>query len=302
MFTNFFRVFKFGWHDFSRNIGISIGTIFIIFIALFLMGGTLFLRGMAENLITSLQEKVDVSVYFKPDVPEEDALLVKQKIENFPEVEKVEYVSKDEALKSFKENYKDNSLVMESLNEIGGNPLPASLNIRAAQASSYESLANFLEKGEFKDLIEKVNYRQNEAIIERLFSISNSIEKGGFVASIILVLIAVLVTFNTIRLAIYSKRKEIETMKLLGATNWFVRGPFLVQGLITGLFAGVVSFLFFYGIDICLSPQSFGIFGDLGLLSFFEEHILLFLLIQVGGGTLISMFASLLATQKYLKA
>ncbi|HOK35271.1 MAG TPA: permease-like cell division protein FtsX [Candidatus Pacearchaeota archaeon] len=301
MFTNFFRVFKFGWQEVSRNIGVSLGTIFIIFVAVFLVGGTLLLRGMTENLISTLQSKVDISVYFKLDVKEEDALLVKERIENFPEVEKVEYVSKEDALKSFKERYQDNSLVIESLNEIGDNPLPSSLNIQATEASSYENLANFLEKGEFKDLIDKVNYRQNKTIIERLFSISNNIKEGGFIISIILVIIAVLVTFNTIRLAIYSKREEIETMKLLGATNWFVRGPFLIQGLITGLLAGLISFLLFFVIDHSISPGSFGIFGELGILSFFEENILLFLLIEIGGGVIISMFATLLATQKYLK-
>jgi cell division transport system permease protein len=90
-------------------------------------------------------------------------------------------------------------------------------------------------------------------------------------------------------------------MKLIGATDWFVRGPFLIQGLITGLFAGIFSFLFFYGIENGVSPQNLGIFGELGFLNFFEENILFFLLIQLGGGILISIFASFLATQRYLK-
>lgn len=301
MFTNFFRVFKFGWKDFSRNIGISIGTIFIIFIALFLIGGTLFLHGMTNNLIANLQEKVDVSVYFKPDIKEEDALKVKEKLEQFPEVKEVEYVSKDEALKNFKEANKNNSLIIQSLEEVGGNPLPPSLNIKATQASSYQNLTNFLEQGEFKNLIDKVNYHQNQPIIEKLFSISKGIKEGGLIASAILLIIAIIVTFNTIRLAIYSKREEIETMKLIGATNWFVRGPFLVQGLITGLIAGIVSFLFFYGIATGVSPQNLGIFGELGFSTFFEQYIFLFFLILVGGGVLITMFASFLAIQKYLK-
>lgn len=301
MFTNFFRVFKFGWHEFSRNIGISLGTVFVIFIALSLGGGTLLLRGMSDKLIATLQEKVDVSVYFKEEAKEENLLAVKEKMENIPEVKSVEYISKEKALEAFKETHKDNSLLIESLAEIGSNPLPASLNIRANELSSYEELVGFLEKGEYKELIEKVNYRQNQAIIERLFSISDSVKQGGIIISAILVFIAAIVTFNTIKLAIYSKKEEIENMKLIGATNWFVRGPFLVQGIIIGLFAGTFSFLFFYGIESGISPSSLGIFGELDFLQFFEKNILFFLLIQVGGGVLISMFSSFVAVQKHLK-
>lgn len=300
MFTNFFRVFKFGWHEFSRNIGISLGTIFVIFIALSLGGGTLLLRGMSEKLIMTLQEKVDVSVYFKEETKEKNVLLIKEKVENIPEVKSVEYISKEKALETFKETHKDSPLLIESLAEIGSNPLPASLNIKAAQASSYEKLANFLEEGEYKGLIEKVNYRQNQAIIERLFSISGSIKQGGVVVSIILIFIAVIVTFNTIKLAIYSKREEIENMKLIGATSWFARGPFLVQGIIIGFLAGIFAFLFFYGVEAGVSPSSLGVFGELGFLNFFEENILIFLLVQIGGGILISIFSSFLAVQKYL--
>jgi len=301
MFNNFFRVFKFGWQEISRNIGIAIGTIFIIFIALCLVGGTFLLRGMSENLITTLENKVDVSVYFKDDAKEEDVLLVKKQIEEFPEVKEVEYISKEKALETFKETHKNNQLLMESLTEIGSNPLPSSLNIKAIQASSYENLTNFLMNGEYKNIIEKINWSENQAIIERLFSISNAVKTGGFAASLILVLIAVIVTFNTIRLAIYSKREEIETMKLIGATNWFIRGPFVVQGLITGFFAGLIAFLFFYGVEMGLSSRGLGIFGELGFFNFFEENILLFLIIQIGGGIIISTFASLLAVQRYLK-
>ena len=169
MFNNFFRVFKFGWQEISRNMGISIGTIFIIFIALCLVGGTFLLRGMSENLIATLENKVDVSVYFKDDAKEEDVLLVKKQIEEFPEVKEVEYISKEKALETFKETHKNNQLLMESLTEIGSNPLPSSLNIKAIQASSYENLTNFLMNGEYKNIIEKINWSENQAIIERLF-------------------------------------------------------------------------------------------------------------------------------------
>lgn len=301
MLTNFFRVIKFGGQNLSRNFGISIGTIFIMFTVLFLVGGVLLLNTMSQTLVSSIEKKVDVSVYFKTNTKEQDILIVEKRLEKFPEVEEVEYVSKEMALQRFKENHKNNKLLMESLSEIGSNPLPASLNIRAQNTESYASLANFLERGEFKNLIEKVNWKENKTIIEKLFSISDAIKKGGIAASLILIFVAVVVTFNTIRLAIFSKREEIETMKLIGSTNWFVRGPFIIEGILIGLIAGVLSFLLFLAIDSFLLPSSLGFFGELGLLTFFEKNVFLLLLVQIIGGMFLGAFSSFLAAQRYLK-
>lgn len=301
MLTNFFRVFKFGWQEFLRNVGISLGTIFIMFIALSLVAGTLFFKGISESLITTLKEKIDISVYFKPDTKEEDIFKTREKLENFPEVEEVEYVSREKALEIFKEKHKDDPQIMEALNEIGNNPLPASLNIKASSAQSYAAISNFLEKGEFKNLVDKVNYKQNKLIIEKLFSILSTVKKGGLVTNLLLILIAVVVTLNTIRLAIYAKKREIEIMKLVGATDGFVRGPFLVQGLLLGLFAGFFSFMVFYVINLLFPSQGSLIFAELGFLNFFEKNILLFLLIQVGGGIVLGAVSSLVAVQRYLK-
>jgi cell division transport system permease protein len=301
MFTSFFRIIRFGWHEVSRNLGISIGTIFIMFTVLFLVGSVLLLNSTSQSLVKSLEEKVDVSVYFKTEAKEHAILDVEKRLQKFPQVQEVEYVSREMALKKFKDTHKNNPLLMESLKEIGSNPLPASLNIRAQDSASYASLANFLQKGEFKKLIDKISWKENQNVIEKLFSISSSIKKGGLTISIVLVFVALVVTFNTIRLGIFSKREEIETMKLIGATNWFVRSPFIVEGILIGLFAGLLSFLLFFALDSLLLPQSLGFFGEIGLLTFFEKNIFLLLLVQVGGGVFLGALSSSLAAQKYLK-
>lgn len=301
MLTNFVRILKFGWQALTRNIGISIGTIFIMFTVLFLVGGVLLLNSMSKTLVSSLEDKVDVSVYFKLNANENAILTLEQRLEKFPEVEEVEYVSKEMAIQRFKETHKDNDLLMESLDEIGSNPLPASLNVRAETTDAYAKLANFLEKGEYKSLIEKVNWRENKSIISKLFSISAAVQNGGLLAGFILVFVAMVVTFNTIRLAIFSKKEEIETMKMIGATNRLVRGPFIVEGVLIGLLSGLLAFLFFLAIDSFFLPESLGFFGELGLLTFFEKNILYLALIQIGGGALLGAVSSYLATQRYLK-
>ncbi|MCZ2846216.1 MAG: permease-like cell division protein FtsX [Candidatus Bathyarchaeota archaeon] len=298
---NFLRVFKLGWQELLRNIGVSLGTVFIMFIALSLLSGTILLKGVTDNLIATLKAKVDISVYFNLDTKEDDIFEVKEKIENFPEIEKVYYTSREKALRTFKDTHEEDPQMLEALEEIGENPLPASLNIRASTASAYAALSDFLEKGEFKDMVEKVNYRQNQLIIEKLFSISDIIKKAGIGSTLILIFIAIAVTFNTVRLAIYAKRREIEIMKLIGGTDWFVRGPFLVHGLILGLFAGIVSFIIFYIFNVLFSSQTSGILGELGFLDFFSKNVLLILIIQLGGGVSLGVISSFLASQKYLK-
>jgi len=301
MFISFFRIIKYGWQDLTRNLGVSLGNIFIMFIVLCLIGGTFLFKGMSENLIETLQKKVDVSVYFKDSVKEEDILKLKERLESLPQVKEVEYISKEEALKRFKKTHKDNPLLMESLKELEENPLPASLNIRADSFSSYQMLANFLEKGEHRNLIEKINWKKNQPLIKKLFAFSNDIKQGGVILSIILGFIAVAVTFNTIRLGIYAKKEEIKNMKLIGATNWFIRGPFLVEGILVGLAGGLASFLFFYFLNSQISFPALSLFEEFGFLKYFHQNLLTFFLIQVGGGIFLGIFSSLLAIQRYLR-
>ena len=123
---------------------------------------------------------------------------------------------------------------------MGDNPLEASLNIKAKLIDNYESIASFLESTRFSAMVDTVNYRQNQKVIEKLSSILSTVRNSGFIAILVLGFIAVLVTFNTIRLKIYSMREEIGVMRLVGASNWYIRGPFIIEGYITwhGFFFG----------------------------------------------------------------
>jgi len=300
MLENFFRVFKFGWQNFWRNLWLSFGSIFVIFIALLLVGGVVFLWGMTENLTEILESKVDITVYFKDNVQEKDILEVKKHLTTIPEVKNIDYISKEKALETFKENYKDNSLVIESLKEVGGNPLPASLNINAASAVSYEKITSYLTKSEFNNLIDNINWKDTKDVINKLFTITSNIKKIGGIVSIVLIAIAALVIFNTVRLSIYARNKEIEIMKLVGATNWFTRGPFLIEGILLGLLGGLLCFCVFYWINYALFDNPPLLLSDLGFFSFFQENLLLILAIEIGGGVGIGFLSSFFAVQRYL--
>jgi len=300
MITSLKRVIRSGWLNFSRNSGLSVATIFIMVMTISLIASLFLLRDITQFLISSLREKVDISVYFKEDVSEEDILRFGEEIKKIPEVKDVEYVSRESALENFIQRYKDNQVIMESLVEVG-NPLVASLNIKAWDASQYIVVTNFLETSPYKNLIDKVDYYQRKPVIERIFSITSTINKTGILFSIILAIVAILVAFNTIRLAIYNSKEEISFMRLVGASDWFIRGPFLVQGAISGFAAALITLLIFTGALFFLSPKLEILFPGLNIFNFFIRSFGMFFLIQIFIGVGLGIVSSIIAIRKYLK-
>ena len=258
------------------------------------------MKDVTKFIIENLQEKVDVSVYFKEDAPEEGILQIKDEIAKIPEVKSVEYISRVEALDRFIQRYKNNPVVIESLNEVG-NPLLSALNIKAWQANQYTAVTSFLENVPQKDLIEKVDYYQRKPVIDRIFSITAAINIIGISLFIILATIAVLVTFNQIRLSIYNSREEIGVQRLVGASNWFIRGPFLFQGVISGLFAAIATFFIFGLAVFLLSPKFAILFSGLNIFHSFLSGFWLFLLIQIFTGITLGVLSSIIAIRKYLE-
>ncbi|MBI2465679.1 MAG: hypothetical protein HYV66_00375 [Candidatus Sungbacteria bacterium] len=225
------RVIKSGVNSFWRNLWVSTATISVMVITLGLITGLFLVSVVAGGILTDLEEKVDISVYFKLDVSESDILRVKTELEGLADVKGVEYVSREEALVRFEAEHEENPLIIKSLEELGENPLEASLNIKAKVIDDYESIASFLESSRFSSLVDTVNYRQNQKVIEKLSSILNSIRKSGFIFVLVLGLVAVMVTFNTIRITIYSLREEIGVMRLVGASNCIFAGRLWWRGL-----------------------------------------------------------------------
>jgi len=300
MLTLIKRIIKFGWRNFFRNLGPSLATIFITVLTISLISCLFLLRELSQFLILEFQEKADISLYFKKESEEEEILELKDEIFKMPEIKNVEFISQEEAFERFVQRHKDNPLLMESLTEVG-NPFLASLNIMAGELFHYEKLVNFLENSPFQNLIEKIDYYQRKPMIERIFSITSNINKIGIVAIIVLVILASLVAFNTIRLAIYSQREEIKIQRLVGASNWFIRGPFLVQGIISGFLATLITILIFFPLCYFLSPKIELLFPGLSIFNFLIENFWKLLLIQFFTGISLGMFSSLFAIRRYLE-
>lgn len=299
--TSFKRILKSGWTGFRRNSGLSLATIFIMVMTISLVTSLFLLQKTSNFLVVSLEEKVDMAIYFAEEPSTEEIVAIQEELFSLPEVKNLEYISKAEALEKFTERHQGEEVIMESLAEVGGNPLLASLNVRAWEATQYAAISSFLDTASFKDLIAKVDYSQKKPAIEKLSSLTSSINTSGIVLSIVLAVVAVLIAFNTVRIAIYNSRDEIETMKLVGASNWFIRGPFLVQGVIAGVLAVLITFLVFSVAVWFLSPKMEIIMPGLELSSYFFSNFLMILLLQLVAGVGLGVFSSWIAIRRYLK-
>ncbi len=304
--TNVKRVIKYGSVGFIRNSFVSISTILVMTVTLFVIGSLIFIGAVLNSTLSQVRDKVDINVYFVTTAQEGSILSLKKSIEALPEVKAVSYLSREEALISFRERHKNDQLTLQALEELDENPLGASLSILAKETSQYEGIAAFLENdiavstGE-EPIIEKINFFQNKIAIERLTRIIDSSEKFGVSIIIFLLIASIMITFNTVRLAIYIARDEISVMKLVGASNAYVRGPFVFEGVLYGVTSSIITLILFYPLTLWLGPLTEGFFNDINIFQYYLDNFGQIFLIIMGIGILLGVTSSFLAVRRYLK-
>lgn len=301
MFTVISRIFHYGFKNFWRNGWLSTVMVVIMIQAIFVFLGLIIFRVVAEQASLSVQETIDVSVFFKTNTSEDQILNIKQSLEGLSEVKEVEYVSRDAALAIFKKDHEKDPIISQGLNELDTNPLEASLNIKAQQLDQYASIAEYLKDRNLAAYISTVSYEKNQAAIDRLTAIVNNASRGGLALTVFLALFAGLVVFNTIRLAIYSNREEIGIMRVVGASNSFVRGPSIVEGMISGVLAAVFSLVLMWPIVHFVSPPLGDSIPGLNLAQYFYKNIFRLFLYQLLFGVGIGSVSSFIAVRRYLK-
>lgn len=301
MFTALSRIIKYGLQGFWRNGWLSTTTILIMVLALIVFEGLIIFNILAETARQSVQDKIDISVYFKLNTSEDDILKIKNSLETLSEVKTVEYISRDEAMAIFQERHKDEELISQALNELEENPLAASLNIKAHHPEEYAAIAGHLDDDSLKNSISKVTYAQNAVVINRLTKIINVSKKVVLILTIFLAFIAAVVTFNTIRLAIYSNREEIGIMRFVGASNAFVRGPYMVEGIIYGLIASLLSILILAPIVYFAAPYIEIFVSGSNLWNYFISNLAKLFGYQMIFGVALGAVSSFIAIRKYLK-
>ncbi len=299
------RVVRSGVVGFFRNAFVSVSTMLVMMITLFVIGVLLFMNAALTSTLEQVREKVDINAYFLTSAPEKQILELKSSIEQMPEVERVEYISREKALERFKARHKNDQLTLQALEELDENPLGASLAIQAKDPSQYAVIAKFLEdktavgEGE-QQLIENINYSQNKVVIERLSNLTKAIEKAGVIFTIFLTVASIMIVFNTIRLAIYTNKDEIEVMQLVGASNWFINGPYIIEGMLYGLVAGLVTLFIFYPLSIYMSSSTEVLFGAFNSFTFYINNFGMLFKYLVGSGVGLGAVSSYLAVRRYL--
>jgi cell division transport system permease protein len=283
---------------------VSIAAIFVMTVALFVIGSTMMIDKLLAVSLENIQDKVDINVYFVVDAEQTAIDGLKASLSQLPDVEEVTFTSSEEALAEFTERHKNDETIMQGLEELGDNPLGATLSIRAKETSQYESINQFLQDQQALEdpqnpLIDEVNFVKNKEAIDKLTSIIDAVERSTFITMIVLVCASILITFNTIRLAIYTTREEISVMRLVGASNSFIRGPFMLQGVMYGVAAGVLALLILYPLVLWIGPETESFF-QFNLFSYFVQDFFRIFMTIVGAGVALGIVSSLLAVTRYL--
>lgn len=301
MMQAFKRIFTAGAKNFIRSGSVSFATVLIMTVTLSIIALLMFLSAMLSHTLESIESKVDVNVYFATSASESDVLQVQKDLETLDDVALVTYTSRETALAEFKERHSDDTLTLRALEELGENPLGASLSIKAKDPSQYEGIVAYLEGISGSSLIDRINYFQNKTVIDRLTSAIGATQQAGIIIVALFVIASIIIALATIRLAIYSSRDEIAVMRLVGASNMYIRGPFIVAGVLSGVFAAIITLILFYPAAWYAGQATAMWFGDFNIFTYYTSHFPFFFLVLMGSGMLLAGVASFLGVRRYLK-
>lgn len=305
VWVNLKRIFKTGFHQFWRNSIVSLSAVLVMIVTLVVISIVLFSSALLTNSLMAIEDKVDINVYFIPSAVEDSVLTVKSSLEGLDEVEYVNYLDKEAVLENFKVRHEDDDQKLDALDELDSNPFGGVLNVKAVEPSQYEGVQEFLTEnypeGEVGSIIEYVNYSENKKAIDRLSQIIDAGERLGVIITVIFIIISILITLNTIRLAIYISKDEINVMKLVGANKSYISGPFVVTGALYGIFSSILTMVILWPITFWLGPITERFFVNINLFEYYLQSFGQIFLIIFVSGVFIGSVSSVLAIGKYLK-
>jgi len=297
-----YRIIKFSFQDIARNIWLTLVTITILLLALFSINTLMTVRLISDNAVSAIKEKVDISLYIRPETPESEIMALKAQLTNSERIKNVLYVSKQSALETFREKYKNNQAVLAALKELGRNPLSPSLTIISQNFEESNLLINELKMLE-SPIIESRDFSDNTVILNKINSITKRVNEVGLFIISIFILTSLLVVYNAIRVAIYTHRQEIEIMRLVGASNFFIYMPFIFSALVYALLSVLIIISVFYPFLTLLQPylEVFFMGYNVNILSYFVSNFWLVFGLQFLAVLFINVIASLFAVRKYAR-
>ncbi|MEN9338255.1 MAG: hypothetical protein RIQ41_569 [Candidatus Parcubacteria bacterium] len=299
------RIMTAGLRGFYRNRTVSLSSIFILTITLSIITAFYLFRAIFAYTLDQVTEKVDVRIYFTTDATEEQVGDVKARLMGLPQVKSVTYTSQEQAIADFREKHAGDQLTLQALDELGVNPFGASLSVVAKDTSQYEAIAEQLTDGSSllgssSSSVDKINYYQLKDSIDKLNNIIGWTNTVGFWLSIIFILMSCMIVYNTIRLAIFVYRDEIAVMKLVGASNMFIRGPFIVEAMLYAFSATLITLLIYWPATIWVTKKTVFFFEGMNIHAYFTSHFFELVGLLLLSGIVLAVVSSLLAVRKYL--
>lgn len=300
------RIIKTGAQNFVRNLTLAVAAMSVMVITLTIILFSYITNIAFSSTIDDLNDKIDISVYLKDDVTEEERNRLINDLQAIKNVKSVEYISKDKALEDYKKANEGNLDLLLAISQTD-NPLPASLRVKPHDVNKIDEIKAFLDRGDNKALqSDETSYSgDRKAAIDKITAATSFFQKAGIIGVAVFALVSVLIIFNTIRMTIFNRRDELQIMRLLGASTSYIRGPFIVETIIYGIIAGLTSMAI---VETILNAITFAFDGSTVLVldvqlanDYFTKNFWLILTAQLGIGILIGAASSIIATQRYLK-
>lgn len=300
------RMLTNGGKSFFRSGSVSFATVLIMTVTMLIIGLLIFLSAILGSTLTAIKDKVDVNVYFVTTASEASIFAVQQDLEALPEVASVVYTSRDQALAQFRDRHASDQLTLQALEELGDNPLGASLAVKAKDPAEYEGIVNFLADEPTLSpggvsIIDRINYYQNKTVIDRLTGAIRATERAGAAIALLFAFASIIIVFATVRLAIYTARDEIAVMRLVGASNMYIRGPFVVACILAGVLAAVIALLVFYPAAWYAGETLTAWLGGFNLFTYYLSNFPMIAVSLVGSGIVLGGVSSYFAVRRYLK-
>ncbi|MEY3470667.1 MAG: hypothetical protein RLZZ223_17 [Candidatus Parcubacteria bacterium] len=304
-FSTIIRSVKYGFQNFGRNVFLSIATTSIMVLTLFGLGFFMVINQISSQALDGIQSRVDISVYLKDGADENQVNDFVNYVKGLEGVKETNFITKEMAMDKFKETYKDNPSIIQSLQVLDENPFPVTITVKAENSQFYENINNGIMSSQYAEaIVQDTDYQKSTSkeIIDRLNNIIKVTRNVGISVIIVLAVIAVLITYNTIRLTLYSYRQEIEIMRLVGASDSQIKGPFFVEGVLFGVFGTFISFLILFVVVLLISsPITSFVSGSQPPSNYILENAFLIIGIQLLVGIILGVGSSLIAINRYLK-
>lgn len=305
MFISLWRVVHFAFQNFIRNFWLSMVTMTIMVLAFLSVNFFLLANIFFDTALSTIEEKVNITVFFKPSAQESDITALLDRLKSHPDVKNVDYVTKDQALQRLKERYQDagSTLIQDALKELDENPLSGNIVIQTKELGKYGAVQDILNESEYQTFIERKNIDDRTLLIAKISQLRYNVKQVGIAANGFFALVIVMIIFNTIRITIHTRRKEIGIMKLVGATNWFIRAPMVLESMLSCAVSLAIAIVILYPILGAMQPYAARFFDGsaLDIMGYFSNNFFIVFGYQLLAGLALCMISASIAVGRYLK-